>query len=268
MCSEPNAGGDNIEAIMNPECKIRALRGGIQIRLFNRTTWQSLINRKEDTAPYFLYGNDGKTILGNILYPTSYQINANPTFNPTGGLFRTNFEMIDCAVYLPANECHICPVGTINGLKTCEGSQCVTTSPNGIRFVLLTYGQDIFDVGMNITSPKGSILQAYFETNRIGYSTNDTITGGYVEKNYMERTCRSTGVWIKNIVYPTYVAGKYTITFENVLKCTFMTAGPFGGSSISNYNRLELKVYKHEILVQTIKVGASEVRGKVYTFTL
>lgn len=256
----------NIEAILD-NCP-RPNNTNIKFQFYRRSSsslsssYTSLRNRTERIASYFLYSaNDYQQIKGVTMDVGKYQIVSYPAQYPSTRRI-VNFDMIYCAYYLPANQCHKCP-GTNAGVsQTCEGSQCVTTSPNGVRFVLLTYGQDTYDFGMNITSPVGTTLSAFYPST----STTDDGTGGYVQKDYMETSCRSTGVWIKNIVYPNYIPGTYSMTLQNILKCTFL-GPPFFGLPPANQNRYEIKVYKKEQLVQTV-ASTTDPTGIIYVFNL
>jgi hypothetical protein len=264
--------GDNIQAILNPECnttKLQENKVGIQFLLRNLTIYKTrrnkgtIANRIDYDTPYFMYENiDNDTIGGEILLIGSYQLISYPTNNEKRGKDRMNLQMIICAYYRPLNECRVC-----TQQETCEWSQCVTKSPNGVRILLLTYGQDTYDFDMNITSPFGSTMNAYYNTDRIDYQTSDLVTGGYVERDYMMESCRSTGVWIKNIIYPTYIPGTYSMTLRNVLKCSFLGPPFFGGSAPPNKNCYEIRIYKKEKALYTSSSDIDPTR-RIITYTL
>lgn len=251
--------GSNIEVIVNDECDLQQLNdnGGISIRLKQLDTNELsnsdnyyTVRNNITISPYFLYDNNieddepntdandnadntaeynlfneieiNDIKGGNALPIGSYETIAYPTNNPIDGLYQLNFEMITCIYFTPKNECNDCGQG--GSKTTCEGSQCVSTSPNGIRLTLLSYGQDTFDLGVIITSPLlGLTMYEDVKQTTSDYDEIiDTTEGGYVDYNYIDHSCRSTGVWIKNILFPKYIPGIYTISFHDILKCTFM----------------------------------------------
>lgn len=269
--------GDNIEAIMNPECNTTALKeqGGVQMLLRNRAARRNasdinslmfIRNQTEYSSPYYLYGNIGSQIYGKVIPVGSYQLTSIPMNNRVGRK-RINFNMVYCQYYAPLNECNSCTPGS----QTCEGSQCVTTSPEGIRIVLLTYGQNVYDFGMNITSPFNTTINAYHETHSRYLYKTDQVTGGYVDKDYMADQCRSTGVWIKNIIYPVYIPGIYSITLENILKCNIFGPPSIGNAPNTppppNQNRYSISIYRNETLIKFI-APLTNPAGKVFKFTL
>lgn len=209
----------------------------IVFRLYNSITNELLIRHVESIEPYTLYGNINNTLFGNILAKGKYKLLTSVLGVPDT-LKIINFDIVYCSNYEPLNDCLTCSIQN----KTCEGSHCVSTGY--IRIVLLTYADDYWDYGMLITTPINTLIGAYNDYTISPYPLNDPITGGYVDYDYKQISCRSYGVWIKNIVFPTkklIPSGIYNISIEDVAEC-FTDDDPF-------IRPFELKIYINEKLI-------------------
>jgi hypothetical protein len=250
VCSAPNI-GDNIEAIAENCSSNEVISFALRSRSGNENgaKFQTIFEASDSRSPYFLYGNDGTKVLGTTLPNGKYRIVANPQ-NALSGRKAVDFQVIDCSYFRPRNECSRC-----SNSETCEGGSCVSRAY--MRITLLAYGPNTWDYGMNVTTPRGTVISA---NPKVYGNQYDPDKGGYIDVNDQSLGWRSTGVWVKNIVFKNATlipSGKYTISLEDISMCGF--------HSLPLRRSFELKVFHKGRTVQTNTVDPS---GKVVTFDI
>lgn len=144
-----------------------------------------------------------------------------------------------------------------------------------LRFTLVYSGNDLWDYGFVITTPNVNApkIGAYYnrdgEDLPDGVVKNDTlVTGGYVDEDFKYGSCRSYGVWVKSIVFPSVTQtpkGLYTISIHDVEYCPSYGFPSNGPGLVKPF---ELSVYnENNVLVELLTHNDSNMNGTNDTST-